>query len=236
MTEWGYIFIGVFSASMLALVVFLADRLKRARISRQRDNIREKEQRIYKLYQRLEDMIDGAEEYLEEVKQEIAEEREKALALLKLAQETAQGALTPETPAPETPVLKMPTRQKPATAGNAANAAAQAETRDSTQGQTPAAPQEMPAVAPPRKQREAISRAEAPVDSGAPQTQRPAVVSGSAAPHLSGAQKGRQEGVLPRAQKIENVRRLHQSGKKGEEIAKELGLSYGEVNLILGMP
>jgi hypothetical protein len=83
----------------------------------------EKEKRLFKLYQNLEDMMNGIEEYVEEARKEIAQDREKINGLLleavriqkealvqeqKPREEVPSKEAVPPVPVEEPPAAKLP--------------------------------------------------------------------------------------------------------------------------------
>ncbi|MGE5495276.1 MAG: DUF6115 domain-containing protein [Burkholderiales bacterium] len=74
------------------------------RVTRKKTDMgsQEKEQRLYRLYQNIEDMMSGFEEYAESAKKEISEGVEKLQSLLDEAKKAMQAVPQPEyTPRPE---------------------------------------------------------------------------------------------------------------------------------------
>lgn len=157
---------------LAAAIIFLYDRLKRSRNAEEGGTIKEKEQRLFKLYQNLEDMILSFEEYVDEAKEEIARERD----------------------------AKM----------NAYSSLHEEDTVQLSEKYTPSF------------QKKKDERAHIPVQ----EMKRPGLVKDETL--LSGVKS-------KKGSKVDDVRRLNSEGLQEETIAKELGLSRGEVSLILGM-
>lgn len=77
MTTLNYVLLAAFSFALIAACLILYDRLKRSRNADEGGTIRDKEQRLFKLYQNLEDLIVGMEEYVEDAKEEFKKERQQ---------------------------------------------------------------------------------------------------------------------------------------------------------------
>ncbi|MGI6176572.1 MAG: DUF6115 domain-containing protein [Christensenellales bacterium] len=80
--EWIYFACALFVFFLVLAVVVLNDRLKRSRYSQDEERIQDKEKRLFTLYQNLEDLINGMEEYAEESKGDIRQVRDEAAAML----------------------------------------------------------------------------------------------------------------------------------------------------------
>ena len=92
--DWkAYLFAG-FVGLLAAAVVFMIDRLKRSRHSSE-DMIKEKERRLFTLYQNLEDMIDSVEEYVEEAKESIEKDKNRMSEMLQRAERLAANLAEP---------------------------------------------------------------------------------------------------------------------------------------------
>jgi len=65
---------------LLCALIWMYSRLKRPKKSAE-DAVSEKERRLYKLYQNLEDMMNGIEEYVEEARSGIAKDKEEIAAI-----------------------------------------------------------------------------------------------------------------------------------------------------------
>jgi biopolymer transport protein ExbB/TolQ len=151
---------------LLCGMIWLYSRLKRPKKSAE-DAVSEKEKRLYKLYQNLEDMMNGIEEYVEEARTGIAKDKEEIAAI-------------------HAKIENMHTIYK-----NDIQARVEEEAR------------------PKEKEAEKPAVAEAPA---------------------------KKEIKIPRnMSKSEVVRYLKDEGMEEDKIAKELGISKGEVLLILGL-
>lgn len=73
----GYFLFAVFAFGLVLCVLYLHDRLKRSRYQEEGGNLHEKEMRLFKLYQNLEDMLAVLEQYVDETTSELAREREE---------------------------------------------------------------------------------------------------------------------------------------------------------------
>lgn len=192
---------------LLALLVFilvvatliLYDRLKRSRNADEGGTIKEKEQRLFKLYQNLEDMILSIEEYVDETKEDLARERDT----LRREQEIFYGLLE---------------QQAPFLAAAGKDAAAL--NRQDVNGAPPGSPLGSP---PPVAVFEKTKKNEWK------QTTAPSVKEKTPDKANTMETKRKQN------TKVEDVRRLCREGLQEEAIAKLLGLSRGEVSLIVGM-
>lgn len=73
----GYFLFAAFTFVLVLCVLYLHDRLKRSRYQEEGGNLHEKEMRLFKLYQNLEDMLAVLDQYVEETTTELAREREE---------------------------------------------------------------------------------------------------------------------------------------------------------------
>lgn len=71
LAQYGFAF---FVFILCVALIYLVHIFKRSR-SKTEDIIKDKEKRLYLLYQNIEDLINGTEEYIEEAKSEIAEQK-----------------------------------------------------------------------------------------------------------------------------------------------------------------
>ncbi len=119
----GYYFLfAFFIFTLIAAVVFLVDRLKRSRNTDLENLIKDKEKRVFKLYQNLEDLISSVEEYAEETKDDMRGFRDESMAILQSMQrfqqvpaskrreaaEAAAPAAAIMTPVPQTAQAESP--------------------------------------------------------------------------------------------------------------------------------
>lgn len=195
---------------LLALLIFilvvatliLYDRLKRSRNADEGGTIKEKEQRLFKLYQNLEDMILSIEEYVDETKEDLARERDT----LRREQENLYGLLEQQVP-------YSSVKEKETAALNR---------QDINAGAPLGAPLGAPSGSP------------LPVTKKNEWKQTTV----HAASDVNEKMPDKGNIMEPRKKqnnKVEDVRRLCREGLQEEAIAKELGLSRGEVSLIVGM-
>ena len=149
---------------LVCLVILLY--AKMARPAKNRDDVgSDKEKRLFKLYQNLEDMMNSIEEYVEEAKKEIAQDKEKISGLIEEAVRMQKGyAVQQQKPKEETPVPVSEIKEPPIVR------------------------EELPAIKP-----------------------------------------------LRNMKKNELVLYMKKEGMDDDKIAKELGISRGEVALILGI-
>ncbi len=206
MSEW-YLF-AAFVFLLAALLVWFYKRTPRSQRKREEKSF-EREVKLFKLYQNIEDLMDGFEAYVEELQRTLGQDSEdikrrvEALeaqhaalrhALRIIGAQSAQAAAqesVPESPAVSSGAAVQPTLQ----------------------------PLPRPVADPAQAPFEPVkARAE---EAGAAPTP---------APSLSEAKKRRRNAPLNRAQK---VRILQAEGMDAVSIAKELGLSLNEVNLIM---
>ena len=90
---------------LVCLIILLY--AKMARPSKNRDDAAsDKEKRLFKLYQNLEDMMNSIEEYMDEAKKEIAQDKERISALLDEATRMQKGPIVQEIKPREEPPVK----------------------------------------------------------------------------------------------------------------------------------
>ena len=83
---YSYYLFALFVFTLAVLVIIIGKKVKGSK-EKYSESIAEKEKRIFKLYQSLEDMISGAVEFIEEAKQEVAKDKKDTAESLKKANE-----------------------------------------------------------------------------------------------------------------------------------------------------
>lgn len=209
----------VFVFILVLVVIWLVARVVRFKKKSTAPSTNEKES-LFKLYQSMEDMMNSLEEYVEKAREDMAKDKQEAAAMLdkmeNLHREMKERL--------QTPAIQAETREPVLAAVPRIRETAVKPAQQSREYTRPAIqPAPEPAVKTTQQLKEYAKPA--PVQTEPAMRSVLSAIPGATDPFVP-------EGAL---KKNKIVRFMRDEGLSDEQIAKELGISRGEVALILGM-